>query len=151
MRQQARLAAAVFLVSLPLFAAPTRNAPRIDPSTGARTFELWDGSTATVGKDGVAVRTSARGHSELLFTPEGASDLSLLRMLSLPRRGLRAPDGGFWGSSMAVEPRSLAGANAPRRLIRQTADVAGIPSNYGLQTSFQAHLNSTGVAATGAF
>src|SRR4051794_1614571 len=77
---------------LPLVAAALLSHPTVDPVSGAKTFQLWDGSTATVTPDGIAVQTRdrTRGNRRLLstWTPPGASDLSLLRMLSLPQRGL---------------------------------------------------------------
>src|SRR5205823_142309 len=87
--------------------------PEVDALTGARTFHLWNGTAATVGKDGVAVQSGlkGRGGKRLLsvFAPPGAGDLSLLRMLSLPQRGLAAPGTrtNFYVGSMATDPRPL--------------------------------------------
>ena len=154
------LPVAVLLLAHSASALPAQLAPKRDPLTGARTFQLWDGSSVTVGTDGFVTRAEDgkphRGGRRLpVYTPPGADDLSLLRMLSLPSRELSpqsiAFGAPFRASSMAIEPRSLE-AHAPLRLAPlRAAATSGLPSNYGLRTSFQAHLNAQGVNAVGAF
>jgi hypothetical protein len=153
---------AALLLAHPVVAMPAHLAPKRDALTGARTFQLWDGSSVTVGADGFVARKEDgkphRGRRLPVFTRPDADDLSLLRMLSLPVRDLargRVIPGAaadFWASSMAIEPRSLDTSapvvfSAPSR----AAPPLGLPSNYGVRTSFQAHLNAAGVDAMGAF
>lgn len=152
--------AAALLLAHSALAIPAHLAPVRDPLTGARTFRLWDGSSVTVAADGFVTRVEDgkphRGGRRLpVYTPPGADDLSLLRMLSLPLREPSpqqvAAGASFRASSMAIEPRSLE-AHAPLALAPMRAAMAGgLPSNYGLRTSFQAHLNAPGVDAVGAF
>ena len=82
-------AAAVVLLAAPALAVPSRFTGKKDPLTGSRTFELWDGSTAAVGPDGLAyrMRQGTRGGSVFsAFMAPNLDDLSLVRALSLPRR-----------------------------------------------------------------
>src|SRR3954470_7333120 len=153
-------AAAALLVLHPALAAPPRLAPRTDPVTGTRTFTLWDGSEVSLGRDGVAYRAGKDNRGGRLFStflPPGSDDLSILRTLSLPRREIatsRVVPGTrpeFWGASMAIEPRALDAQRALPLAPARAAAVAGLPQNYGLRTSFQAHLNANGVNAAGAF
>jgi hypothetical protein len=51
------LPAFVLLLAHSAFALPAHLAPKRDPLTGARTFQLWDGSSVTVGADGFVTRT----------------------------------------------------------------------------------------------
>src|SRR5436305_5880331 len=105
---------------LPLVAAALLSHPQVDPVTGAKTFQLWDGSTATVNADGVTVQTrgNKRGSTRLIstFTAPGANDLSLFKTLSLPARGLapqRVTAGAgndFFVGAMAAAPVPLDGA-----------------------------------------
>ncbi len=159
MPRRLSLAAALLLAHSAL-ALPAQLTPRRDPTTGARTFQLWDGSSVTVGPDGFVTRVEDgkphRGGRRLpAYTPPGAGDLSLLRMLSLPAREPSprqvAAGAAFRASSMAIEPRSLE-AQAPLTLgPMRAAATSGLPANYGLRTSFQAYLNAPGVDAVGAF
>lgn len=154
--------AAALLLAHPALAVPARLAPTRDAATGSRTFRLWDGTSASVGPDGFLTRTEDgkphRGGRRLpVYTPPGADDLSLLRMLSLPVRGIATQravpgaGGNFWAASMTIEPRSLEG-HAPLALAPlRAAPMMGVPSNYGVRTSLQAHLNAAGVDAMGAF
>ena len=204
-------AAAASLASLSTLAAPpARHAPQVDPLTGARTFQLWDGSTATVSADGMVVKKARSGRTLQTQLPASQGDLGLLRSLSLPARGLSAPrvllstDGrlpvagnqtlaasvraarplpqgapnafvveagdpaaaaralrsmpgvvsarpDYYASSMALDPRPLAPEHTARLAAQAAAPRDGLPTNFGLQSSLQAHLNSTGVAAAGAF
>ncbi len=194
------LPAAALLLAHAVLAAPSRFSSKADPVTGSRTFELWDGTTATVGPDGLAWRRapaeSSRGsaaqrrsaaqrpgdtnrgsvaprpgdtnrgsaahhvpytgRSFWTFARPQADDFTLLRALSLPRRDIavdRVVPGTrpeFWASSMAIEPRALDGSAALPLALARAAAGSGLPSNYGLRTSFQAHLNANGVNATGA-
>ena len=87
------LPAAVLLLAHSAFALPAHLAPKRDPLTGARTFQLWDGTSVTVGADGFVTRAEDgkphRGGRRLpVYTPPGADDLSLLRMLSVPGHAL---------------------------------------------------------------
>jgi len=154
-------AAAAFLLATTAFAIPPRLAPKVDAITGARMFELWDGSVVTVGREGLITRSkegTRGGRLFPVFAPPQADDLSLLRILSIPRRELavdRVVPGTrpeFWVGSMAIEPRSLEGyAPLSLSLARAAAATTDLPSNYGLRTSLQAHLNAAGVNAVGAF
>src|SRR4051794_28556478 len=125
---------AAVLLAHAAVAAPL--APEVDAVTGARTFHLWNGNTATVGADGVAVESArgGRGSQKRLrsvFTPPGASDLSLSRMLSLPQRGLatqRVTPGrraDFFVGSMALEPKLLDARTAVTFGPSRSAPVAG--------------------------
>src|SRR5438132_12074067 len=81
--------AATLLLANAAFAVPPRFKGKTDPVTGARSFELWDGSTAAVGPDGLAyrMRQGTRGGSVFsAFMAPNLDDLSLVRALSLPRR-----------------------------------------------------------------
>jgi len=153
-------AAAVVLLAAPALAVPSRFTGKKDPLTGSRTFELWDGSPATVGPDGLAyrMRQGTRGASVFsAFMAPNLDDLSLVRALSLPRREIatdRVVPGTrpeFWAGSMAIEQRALEGQAALPLSPLRGAAVTGIPSNYGVRTSLQAHLNANGVNAMGAF
>src|SRR3989441_3569259 len=106
-------AAAVAPPAAPALAVPSRFTGKKAPVTGARSFELWDGSTAAVGPDGLAyrMRQGTRGGSVFsAFMAPNLDDLSLVRALSLPRREIardRVVPGTrpeFWAGSMAIEP-----------------------------------------------
>src|SRR5437868_1089027 len=175
---------------------------------GTRTYKLYDGSTATVGTDGIGWRTDKNGRDGRPFTltlPGGKlNDLAILRQLSVPKRsgaagrvlvtvapGAAAPKGArllfdstfvvpvtenpvraaarlramagvtyaapdYYVSSMATEPLQI--PDAVRSHLRAAASAraatpkpSGIPGNYGISSSLQAHLNSSGVNAMGAF
>ena len=171
-----------------------------------RTYRLYDGSTAEIGRDGIGWLTSADGKSRkplFISMPGGRfNDFAIIKQLSLPRHGpasgrvlvtvapgARPPAGArplpgatgtfvvdvrddpshaarrlaaspgvvhaapdWYVSSMALDPVAVPQASRPLPAAPSlTASPALLPSNYGLQSSLQAHLNAGGVNAVAAF
>ncbi len=104
--------------------APSAMAPSggaAAPSQSAKTYELFDGSTATVGADGFGFQKDARGRVRPLFIlgPQGHSAMggewgpderAIIRHLSLPDRGLYVPGEVLVVLARGAAPSSLAAA-----------------------------------------
>ena len=189
-------AVALFACTFAAFGAPREE---------TRTYHLYDGSTAEIGRDGIGWLTSADGKSRqplVIAMPGGKfNDFAIVKQLSLPHHGpaskrvlvtvapggrppvgarpLRGAPGTFvvdvsdepshaarrlgaapgvvhaapdwFVSSMALDPVAVPQAARPQAASRVAAPGGLLPSNYGVQSSLQAHLNAGGVNAVAAY
>lgn len=156
-----------------LDAAPVASSAAAPGNAGVLTGDRGV-DAALRGVGAVAARPLVAGNSPLRFGGKPASpslDLSRFFVVRVngadpvtAARKLRGASGISYAgpnwivSSTALEPRTIPAwvvdraraANAPRTTLAPAAPQA-LPSNYGLASSFQAHLNAGGVDAVGAF
>ena len=105
-----------------------------EPASGARSYVLFDGSTATLGADGFGSRRDVRGGVRPVFVerPRGHSamgggwgpdDRSIIRRLSIPDRGRYVPGEVIVVLESGVA-RSLAGTAGTSKQALMTGDPA---------------------------